>query len=214
MIFGACFFGLLFAVRLTAAVIIAPNDPHVNFDGRYIQDAQGNIQFDAPGFKIRLGVIGTSKVSIKLTANGNDQPNVFWVYINGKLSDYTIDTKNAPVNEMVEYALCTGLTPTQFNFITVVKVTEADYNNIVPTTNYVTFSGFDVDSGKAISLPAKMINYSRKIEFVGDSITAGYCNMCKLIANTGGGAYAQESFAKSWPHLVAETLQASRHISG
>ena len=38
----------------------------------------------------------------------------------------------------------------------------------------VTFSGFTVDGTLVSPTPAKSVNYDRKLEMIGDSITCGY----------------------------------------
>eukprot|EP00602_Paraphysomonas_sp_CaronLab_P004425 CAMPEP_0185034088 /NCGR_PEP_ID=MMETSP1103-20130426/23639_1 /TAXON_ID=36769 /ORGANISM="Paraphysomonas bandaiensis, Strain Caron Lab Isolate" /LENGTH=254 /DNA_ID=CAMNT_0027570601 /DNA_START=554 /DNA_END=1318 /DNA_ORIENTATION=+ len=89
------------------------------------------------------------------------------------------------------------------------KVTEADWNNPNPTPNYIDFHGFIIDSGDIIPLPDPPI---RRVEFVGDSITAGYCNMCKG-ADEGAEGYTLESFGASWPTLVCDAFQADCHTA-
>jgi lysophospholipase L1-like esterase len=84
----------------------------------------------------------------------------------------------------------------------------------------LTFGGFRVDpvaegaratTARGESLP------SRKIEFLGDSITAGYCNAChgegasdnfnSLVADNA------ESFIFSWPSQICDALDAQCHTA-
>jgi hypothetical protein len=90
-------------------------------------------------------------------------------------------------NEPSDYNLTTGGVPLAAgeHDIRVLKATEAQWNGGSPTPNYVTFSGFKIDAESAASeLVARTIAPpplpTRKIEFLGDSITAGYCNECKV----------------------------------
>jgi hypothetical protein len=77
--------------------------------------------------------------------------------------------------------------------------------------NYLTLEGLELDSG-SIKQPTTL--QSRRIEFIGDSITAGYCNMCKDTSIITSGQYAYESFAASWPYIASESLNASYRAIG
>lgn len=96
--------------------------------------------------------------------------------------------------------------------IRLVKATEADWNGGDPVPNFVTFYGFKVATAAATATtPASMAEEAaavvvvsseqppplptRKIEFLGDSITAGYCNECKT-NNTLPGSHG-EAFGQS-----------------
>ena len=84
---------------------------------------------------------------------------------------------------------------------------QTDYNNLDPSPNFVTFHGFLLDSGNIESLKSLP---TRRIEFIGDSITAGFCNLCPVDNNP---TYEVESFALSWPSLVSQRLNATYHTS-
>ena len=60
--------------------------------------------------------------------------------------------------------------------IRVFKATEPQWVARVPAPNWVTFHGIVLNSGEV--LPPARARPTRRLEFVGDSITAGYCNLC------------------------------------
>jgi len=118
--------------------------------------------------------------------------------------------------------------------VRVVKATEADWNGGSPAPNYVEFSGFklagtaaaaaaggaagagaDEDAAaaamaaplaRALALPPLP---ARKIEFLGDSITAGFCNECKD-GPALAGDHGQQYLA-SWDYQIGELLDAQVH---
>jgi hypothetical protein len=191
------------------AITISSDNSYLQYEGRYKISSNGLIDFDSPGFRINLGIEGATNVDMLLTSNGVDKPHRFWIYIDNVLSDIVIDTKNATVNTVTTYHIADSLSK-DYHMISIVKITEADWNNPNPTVNYLSFSGFVLDQGYSAPLP---VLSSRTIEFIGDSITAGYCNLCKDNISVSGD-YALESFASSWPSLVANNLKATIHTTG
>ena len=121
-----------------------------------------------------------------------------------------IDTVNSALDVPTKYIIGERLDMNSVYTFVVSKITEADYNNPNPTFNSVVLNGFDIDTG--VFLKPKIVIPARKIEFIGDSITAGYCNLCHRMA-AGYADYVYESFASSWPTLVAASLNASLHAS-
>lgn len=96
------------------------------------------------------------------------------------------------------------------HLIRLVKITEADWNNPFPQPNFLTLHGFVLDTGALIC--SNNPQPSRRIEYIGDSITAGYCNMCQIDPSETEG-YAKESFALSWPTLVSKAVGAAHHAT-
>ena len=68
----------------------------------------------------------------------------------------------------------------------------------------MTLAGLTIDAGSiaAPSAPRK----SKRIEFIGDSSTAGMCNLAT--PGTSPADWRKESFAKSWPNVICELLDA------
>lgn len=190
-------------------LVVKGEEQCVNYSGRY-NLTDDIVSFDSPGFQLSINVEGASEMDVLLSIAGNNQPHRFWIYVNDILNEANIiDTSNMTVNEVTKFKVASNLEAGS-NEINIVKITEADWNNIDPTVNYVSFHGFILDSGNAVC-PAPAAP-TRKIEFIGDSITAGYCNMCESLPDVPG--YAQESFVASWPFLVSASLNAAYHVSG
>jgi len=123
---------------------------------------------------------------------------------------------------VTEFVVATGLS-TETHEIRVMKTTEPEWNDREPSPNWVTFHGASLDAGSVAAPSAQ--RRQRRIEFIGDSITAGYCNLCKgpgpfaaqpaeatpemdpAMALLGGGE-TQETFALSWPTVLCEMLGA------
>ena len=85
----------------------------------------------------------------------------------------------------------------------------------------MTFGGFSVDpvtaGGRHVVTSPLPALPARKIEFLGDSITAGYCNAChdghssdNFNPDMGDNA---ESFVNSWPTQICDTLGAQCHTT-
>ena len=84
---------------------------------------------------------------------------------------------------------------------------------VVP--NYVTFHGFSGDSSARLLAPVKAHGQSppqHKVEFLGDSITAGFDNTCDIPGSPKGFPWS-ESFLKSWATVLCTTLGAECHYN-
>jgi hypothetical protein len=156
------------------------------------------------------------------------------VYVDGKPINKTIagseciyctfDTHGHPSGAIVDYLFLSeeDLAPVGSpHEIRIMKPIEPEWGAKIPSPNWVTFHGLvlnavnanangkagntpkDKDTGK-IAPPSKPRRQHR-IEFIGDSITAGMCNLC----TSGNPAnYTMESFALSWPTVMCETIGA------
>ena len=105
--------------------------------------------------------------------------------------------------------------------VRIIKATEADWNGGSPVPNYVTFHGMTATSkggteqsdGKAlVTVMAPPALPTRKIEFLGDSITAGYCNQCEDTSGKQAGGHG-EAYGRSWDYQICETLDAQCHTA-
>ena len=95
------------------------------------------------------------------------------------------------------------------------KATEAKWNSLSVTPNFVTFHGFlDGSGGAHLALPAvgPMEPRRRRIEFFGDSITAGFCNLCTFASSGQTGALL-ESYSHSWANIVCDGFAADCHTT-
>ena len=79
----------------------------------------------------------------------------------------------------------------------------------------MTFHGFVGDDSSArLVAPAALEKASppRKVEFLGDSITAGFDNQCDIPGSPKGFPWS-ESFGKSWATLICDELDAECHYN-
>jgi hypothetical protein len=196
-------------------VTVDPTDPNIMFEGRYKALDDGKKQFDAPGVTIHVGVTGATKVDILLESHELNTPNRFSVIVDGKLTSTVIDTQNVERDKVLTLTVATDLRASRTHAISVVKVTEANFNvpNTTALDNYLTFHGFVLDQGSTTALPKSITELqARRIEFIGDDVTTGYCDLCEEVRQNGG--YQSQSFARAWPYLTARALNASFHASG
>ena len=129
-----------------------PLGPH--FIGRFDQSKADAPVFAWPGTAIALRFTGT-EVGVTLTDGGT---NVFEVVLDGK---HTVLTLQAGTKK---YALGSGLAAGAHDLL-LYRRTEASFNE-------TTFNGFDVAA--SAYLPATLP--TRRLEVIGDSISAGYGN--------------------------------------
>jgi len=133
---------------------IDPDDPSIEYIGRFDFSNPKNVRFDWPGVQIRTKFEGTS-CSIKLK-DGNNDYNIFIDGMLHKIIKTTADTV---------YVLANGL-PNKIHTLLITKRTEALFG-------IGTFEGFILDGGKDLVESIKLIK-KRKIEFVGDSYFTGF----------------------------------------
>ncbi|MEI9940348.1 MAG: SGNH/GDSL hydrolase family protein [Pseudomonadota bacterium] len=153
----------------------APVGPH--FIGRFDQSKPDAPVFAWPGTAISLRFTGTA-IGVTLSDNGN---NVFEVVLDGT---HTVLALKAGMNK---YALGSGLAAGAHELL-LYRRTEASFNE-------TTFNGFDVASSAylASSVP------TRRLEVIGDSISAGYGNEgvypCQFTAATENQYLSYEAIA-------------------
>lgn len=222
--------------RSVFTMTIPPNHTHIEYEGRYsygYNNVNNIVQFDMPGFSISFCVTGVQNVSVIISSIGLESPHRFWIYINNTLQEdhYVIDTSNA--NDSTTYSYPLNLTPfdnNTFYCLKLLKISESNYNSAYTEqqSNYVQFHGIELTSivynSQFTSHPLPQLlpldpshSSRRKIEFIGDSVMAGYMNMCTE-ANapdlSNMGDYAMQSFALAWPVLLAESFNAELHAIG
>jgi len=132
-----------------------------------------------------------------------------------KCSWCTFDTTDIVNGTITEYVLVSGLSADAHE-IRIMKTSEPEWNDREPSPNWVTFHGLTLDAGN-VSAPSTP-RRQRRVEFIGDSITAGYCNLCPgasrpdlgdgVVAASLGSAVGDQSFALSWPTVLCERLDA------
>lgn len=144
------------------------------------------------------------------------QPHEFLVYVDGVPQSAPIDgspcrgctfdtrlARNGTVaKHRVAYQLSAG--PHE---IRIFKTSEPEWSSRQPTPNWISFHGLSLDHGGEV-LPPAQPRRKRRIEFLGDSITSGYCNLCHSGADV---VERQGSYAIAWPNLVCDALGAECH---
>lgn len=198
---------------------VAPDDEHVQIIGRHttLGVAEGGgaegIAFDMPGVEVRARVRGATDIYVLLAqahppAGSRDkyQETYFDVVVDGVRSASPIVTGAGGNLSVVQYPVAAGLDPAREHELRVFKSTEAMWNQLYPAANFVVFHGFNMTGPAPATVPNAPLP-ARKIEFIGDSITAGYCNQCS------GSGPAQERFYDSWANQICSTLGAQCHTS-
>lgn len=238
----------------SGAVFVPANDSTFRLVGRFERGLDG-FRFDMNGCEIQFRVQGATKVMVRLAQRispsvpgplqpSGSQVNDFVVFIDGNahINKYprlncsycTFDTTGAK-NDIVEtYVLAEGISEGTHD-IRIVKSTEPQWTSRVPAPNWMTFHGVVLDAGQVLA-PAQP-RPQRRLEFVGDSITAGYCNLCAgpsdetatmttaFLDETSaqpsqtrrrraaeGGPW-EEAFVLGWPYQICEALGAECHTA-
>mmetsp|Transcript_6726 Transcript_6726/g.18503 ORF Transcript_6726/g.18503 Transcript_6726/m.18503 type:complete len:494 (-) Transcript_6726:28-1509(-) len=188
--------------------------PNIQFVGRYRKAATG-VSFDHPGFKIIVRVTGTASLSARMSRAGTVS-SAFVVFCDGHRVGFpsTFNTSSWPVASVMKVRLCSGLDPKATHDVVLLKSTEAAFLTIAVLPNYITFAGLDGSSGgeaRMVLLPPPP-KPTRRLEFLGDSIAAGFGTVCHQRPGSSGCDVEDESFAESWVHDMCESFQAQCHV--
>jgi lysophospholipase L1-like esterase len=133
---------------------IDPDDPNIEYIGRFDFSNPKSVRFDWPGVQIRTRFEGTS-CSIKLK-DGNNDYNIF---IDGRLHKIIRTTSDTI------YVLANKLS-NKVHTLLITKRTEALFG-------IATLEGFILDGGKDLVKTIEL-KKKRRIEFVGDSYFTGF----------------------------------------
>lgn len=134
-----------------------PAAPGVQYIGRFDMSDSAGPKFAWSTSTIKANFTGTG-ISVKLKSTGD---NYFNVIIDGVVKTPI----NTPAGSTTSYVLASGLT-NGTHTVELVKRTEASIGE-------VQFLGFTVTDGSLLAPPQAS---SKRIEFIGDSITCGYGN--------------------------------------
>lgn len=222
----------------------APHASGAEVIGRHSINSAGAAIFDHPGVRIVATISHTPFVNATFFQAASAQiPNHFRVTVDGEPQDVpTFDTRAWPKgdDERVSVPIALpGNASASSHEIIIEKTSEAlfsTFKGLAP--NYVGFVGFTGADSMVVSHPPPA---KRRVEFLGDSITAGYCNLCDdsgsdaassdVVRNPfmgGGGSedvrggvdmkalvgsVDQESFALSWANLACDALEAECHVA-
>ena len=164
------------------------------------------------------------------TKNSGYEANAFVVWVDGKRrgaggynATFVTDVNDALFHS---YRLdgsngtCAAPFAAGTHSVRILKATEADWNAGSPVANYVTFRGFSVsaasvDGGAVDGVAAAYAAAppplpTRHIEFLGDSITAGFCNECGASSDPTDH---NEAYGATWDHQICELLAAECHTA-
>ncbi|MBN2037247.1 MAG: hypothetical protein JW768_10940 [Chitinispirillaceae bacterium] len=169
-----------------AEVLVPASDPNINYFGRFDASTASQVRFNWSGTIIEASFPGPS-IGISLTDGQAD----YDVEIDGVL-----DTVLRTVSSVTRYTISTSLSGGSHT----IRIMQRSENH----WNVAVFGGFYLADGKTLlPAPAKP---QRKIEFIGDSHTAGYgnespsrtCSSQELRAytnaNTGFGGLVTKAF--------------------
>ena len=181
------------ATQATTSGVIQLSNNNVEFIGRFLKTADGGYSFNWSGSTICAGFKGT-EIGINITVS-DGTTDYLNVTIDNNLPDMMTVTSDKRT-----YLLADGL-KNSWHSVTIQKRTEGVQSSVL------TFYGFNYLSGKPAYAPARK---TRSIEFIGDSITAGYGNMGSYGAS--GFKLSQENAGKTYGALAAQALNADSTI--
>eukprot|EP00039_Didymoeca_costata_P026748 m.16561 g.16561 ORF g.16561 m.16561 type:complete len:385 (-) comp5732_c0_seq1:44-1198(-) len=201
---------MLLLASLSSAKFLNVEDTPIQVVGRVTKMTDGNghsgFAYDHPGTRFVVTVKGTTFLNATMERVGSVGNN-YIVFVNGKMvpgpANTTFCTDTMPVNTSFSVQLASGLDASTEYTIELFKSSEAQFNGRQVIPNYETLWGFEGDSQIQMSSPPALP--SRRLAFLGDSITAGYCNLC-----TGSGVH-QEAFHSSWANQICDLLDAQCH---
>jgi hypothetical protein len=197
------FTGFMFLLATIPCIVypetlIPASDPNINYFGRFEVSKPAAPQFNWSGSAIEASFPGPS-IGFKLTDGNAD----YDVEIDGVL-DTIIRTKS----NITQYTIATNLSEASHN-IRIIKRSESQWNPAV-------FGGLYLADGKSLLSAPK---YKRKLEFIGDSYTAGYGNEYYAPNPDNRGCDQQQlrsytNANRSFPMLVAKAFHAQPMILG
>jgi lysophospholipase L1-like esterase len=144
------------AFTLGHATTIPANDSNIHYSGRIDDSNPESVTFAYSGARVRMAFEGSS---VGVYLDDLHKENWIVVYIDGQRTEkQSIEGKGG------YYELASNLT-SRPHTVELIKATEANIGNL-------RFNGFKLpDDGKTLPWPNRQ---TRRIEFIGDSITCGY----------------------------------------
>jgi hypothetical protein len=142
-----------------AASTFPATDPSIGYLGRTQPASSSSITFDWPGVEIRVTVNAQS-----VAALFTDSGSTFNVFVDSQLVQILNTTSTQTI-----YLLVDGLDTSKSHYIRLTKRTE-------PLVAVTTFNGFVLKGGAETLSAPPLTNPTRKVEWIGDSLTCGYGN--------------------------------------
>jgi len=178
---------------LRADTVVEPDHGHVRYSGRRQTTEEGGVRFAYSGARVRLAFKG-SRVALRM----DDLHKGNWVnvFLDGERTDKILIKGKGG-----SYTLAAGLDPDRLHTVEVVKATEGFLGSLV-------FHGFGLNEG-AETRPWPDPE-TRRIEFIGDSITCGY----GIEADTPDTPFVpeEENFCDTFAWRAARALDADYQV--
>ena len=169
---------------------LTEDDSRLRFLGRTLRDAAtGSVTLDWTASGVEFSFNGT-EVAAEMAGSTADPRNVAYLTVfvdDVRKNTFMVD--DAPK----KYILCTGLPP-QKHLVRIVKASEAQLSRVKLAKIHL--------NGELLAKPAAK---SRKIEFIGDSITCGYGNQGGKTVPFSGKT---EDGLQTWATIAARNLGA------
>lgn len=208
------FYAALLASAAARQTILA-NDKRLVWSGRAEMDGTARL-FDWPNSV----TLAFQSSSLGLIVN-ETRPNRYNVYLRGKNVGAegqwalvsTVSTApfraGGTTPTATVYTAAVGLNASEPTVAVVSRISEADYNAINATRAVTQFVGLTLD-GQLLDVPSSALPHpARRIEFIGDSLTAGYgaarFGPCR-------GSMLVEDGDATWASTLCRMFNASCHI--
>lgn len=189
---------LLGALQLSAQTmqLVPASNANIQYTGRIDKTNPDKVAFSFPGVSIKAKFQGTAIDAVikEYGAGSATTTNYFYVIIDGG-----IPVKMALSRTQAVYELARNLSNGEHT-IELFKLTESSVGK-------VEFEGFQLETGKTLLTPDALP--TRKIEFIGNSITCGYGN--EIETNDPDNAHftsVNENNYKAWGAITARNLNA------
>lgn len=174
-----------------AEKFIPANDPSIWTVGRTQQNADGTLSFDWESTQFYMNVVGANYVRMHIKASGGIF-GLFLVQVDGWEESQVWVGRD---NDESEFLIANDLRQKGAQ-IRVISVLEPAFEGANPTS-FFTFLGFSTDGAAAAAGPPR----TRRIELVGDSISAGFGSrgsaetpQCPVTGWTSGNPYTYNWF--------------------
>ena len=188
-----------------AASNITANSTLVHWAGRTLAGRDdGSIKFDWVGTSARVTLQGASYLRAGIRtefALATDASRAFVYVTSQNWSPYGYPEANIWISQLqTEYVLATALPTGEKHIVTIANEVSPQYYDAEHSTNGITYLWFETDGTFEQSAPLP-----RKLEFIGDSITAA----TNVIAHPPcGDAGLQSAFHSSYSNLLALNFSA------
>ena len=190
---------------------------NITFVGRVQKNSDRSFSFDMNGVQIKTTVVGTKRLFVAMSQVGVVEQQQFQVWMDGVWRpDLVFNTSRWVPGEVMNVTLLENHDPSIPITVIIFKDSEPQFAGTRVEPNYVTFHGFLADDGaQLVAFPPKSSEVVRKVEFLGDSITAGFDNCCDVPGyhKPDGRLSSSSSFQRSWATELCNALDAECHYT-